>query len=541
MTQNLIGIGLIIGVISGLFLAMSLIWQVIYQFIGRGVNVSVLLKDKQTGKILKNIETESGVSILNLVPQIPSSCGGKAICGMCKVKVDEIFGAPTATEKTLVESGQDQDGRFERLACQCSAANGSVFVNETDLLAKIYDAEVVNKIPLTSDKMEVWFQIPGKAGRITYKAGQFMQIQISPDEVEWYYWDNGKEIKKVIENAGKKYQEYDYTQERWVSYSLSSKPADGNLVKFIVRMAPSDPRHLPDVPCLGPKFVHELKVGSKVRLKGPFGDFYLRPGEHKGVGIAGGAGMAPLVSILETWFIDEQRKQQFTFFIGERRFQDLSPKYLEIWINWTFKYPNFVFVPVLSGAAKGDDPSVFNEGDIQAWNKLSPRTREALVERKWVDPKGEKWLHHTGFIPPIMKEYFDSNLDLVVYECGPSPMVLTCNNELISLCGIKRENTLFDDFFNTSTLPTMERKNSLLFRKTKIIQKFSESNFNPESIRDFEKKLDKIILFGLIFQDRLDEADDLLGKMENIIKPEWQSIEFLDKLCTLIGQYESKK
>lgn len=539
--QNLIGIGIIIGVIFGLFFCMSLIWQIVYQLIGRGAKVSLRLKDGKTTRTLKVIETENGISVLNLVPQIPSSCGGKATCGMCKIKVDKSFGPPTATEKTLVKPECDQDGRFERLACQCLAIDGDVFVNETDLLAEIYKTRVVNKIPLTSDKTEIWFQIPEKAGRISYKAGQFAQIQIPQDEVEWYYWNNGNEIKKVIENTGKKYQEYDYGKERWVSYSISSKPTDGNLIKLIVRMAPSDPRYLPNVPCLGPKFVHRLKVGSKVRLKGPFGHFYLRPGRHEAMGIAGGAGMAPLVSILETWFIDENRKERFTFFIGERRFQDLAPEYLKRWIEWTLRYPNFVFVPVLSGAAKGDDPSIFNESDIQAWETLPPQIQETLIERKWVDSGGKKWLHHTGFIPPIMKEYLGYNPDLVVYECGPPPMVLTCNNELISLCGIKQENALFDDFFNISTLPTMERKNSLLFRKSGIIKKFNEPNFNPEPIRDLEKRLDKIILFGLIFQDRLDEADNLLSKMENVIKQEWQSIQMLDKLYSLIELYESKK
>lgn len=90
----------------------------------------------------------------------------------------------------------------------------------------------------------------------------------------------------------------------------------------------------------------EVSIGDAVAVDGPFGAAYFRE-QHKGpiVAIAGGTGLAPMKSIVESALAANFNKDIHLYF-GVR---DVSEIYLErYFIGLTREHPNFRFVTVIS-------------------------------------------------------------------------------------------------------------------------------------------------------------------------------------------------
>jgi CDP-4-dehydro-6-deoxyglucose reductase/ferredoxin-NAD(P)+ reductase (naphthalene dioxygenase ferredoxin-specific) len=104
-------------------------------------------------------------------------------------------------------------------------------------------------------------------------------------------------------------------------------------------------RHAGDA--LASRYVFErLRLGEAVRLRGPFGDAYLRD-RHGGpiIAVAGGSGLAPMKSIVATAPAKGLR-QPIHLYFGARDEPDV---YLEdFFCALAAAHPNFRFVPVLS-------------------------------------------------------------------------------------------------------------------------------------------------------------------------------------------------
>ena len=130
---------------------------------------------------------------------IPAACGGMATCGQCKVKLHTNVGTYTSVEtphfdmrtretaRKFLEQGVG-DG-YVRLACQVRVEKDvSLYLPKDTLHVKKYSARVIKKIPITSDKMEMWLK-PSKP--IQYKPGQYIQLAIPEDFAEEHYKNTG--------------------------------------------------------------------------------------------------------------------------------------------------------------------------------------------------------------------------------------------------------------------------------------------------------------------------------------------------------------
>ena len=76
-------------------------------------------------------------------------------------------------------------------------------------------------------------------------------------------------------------------------YSMANRPNDGPVLEFHIR-------HVPGGPTSG-HVMNGLNIGDEVRVEGPFGTAHLRE-LHSGpiLALAGGSGLAPILSIVET-------------------------------------------------------------------------------------------------------------------------------------------------------------------------------------------------------------------------------------------------
>ena len=72
------------------------------------------------GDPTKALKTQAGATLLDTLSNnklfIPSACGGKGSCGVCKVNVHDGGGAMLPTEKGHISRGEEREGC--RLACQ---------------------------------------------------------------------------------------------------------------------------------------------------------------------------------------------------------------------------------------------------------------------------------------------------------------------------------------------------------------------------------------------------------------------------------------
>lgn len=246
---------------------------------------------------------------------IPSACGGKATCGLCKVQVAEGGGPLLPTEEPYLT--KEEIGKGIRLSCQIKIKRDlKIFIPEELFNIKQYKARVERITQLTHDIKEYRFALLEPAD-IRFKSGQYVQIDSKP-------------YAKVRESVTR-------------AYSVSSAPSDVNALELIVRLVPGG---------ICTTYMHtRLKEGDEVTLSGPYGDFYLRDGADELVFIAGGSGLAPIKSLVYD-ILEKKLDKKMTFFFGAVTGKDLY--YVDLFKDLEKQYDNFKYVPALSRPEPAD-------------------------------------------------------------------------------------------------------------------------------------------------------------------------------------------
>ena len=120
------------------------------------------------------------------------------------------------------------------------------------------------------------------------------------------------------------------------SFSMANLPGEGAL-ELVVRRYPRG------------RFSGQLgtaiRTGSSVRLAGPYGALRLRPGDGPVLLLAGGSGLAPVLSLLRQ-LAAEQATRPVRFLYGARARRDLF--WLDVVAALGDRLADFEFVPVLS-------------------------------------------------------------------------------------------------------------------------------------------------------------------------------------------------
>jgi Na+-transporting NADH:ubiquinone oxidoreductase subunit NqrF len=344
--------------------------------------------------------------------------------------------------------------------------------------------------------------------KFNFNPGQYIQIGLPDDYVEQHYKKYGEQINCFCKETGKDYIPLSPGIDLYRAYSIATIRRD--VIKLITRSAPINPRVQVGnggVPCLGPNCIQEyiqdksiwnLWAGEKVKFTGPYGNFCLKNEKHKAVFVAGGAGLAPILALLDQWFA-EGRKEKVYFFLGERRFQDIPMLYISKWLHWQKIHSNFKFIPVMSGAFRGDNPSELDNVDKKCFFSSSEEHQRDIIKHGLIDKSGEKWLGQVGFIGPLLTNYLTHDPKTTFYLCGPAPMTVTVIDSAANTIGIKRDNVLFDDFTGTLT-PSLD----LIYQKLTITKIFKQLNLHHAD-KDIEK-MTTILIIKLILRDKIDES-----------------------------------
>ena len=243
---------------------------------------------------------------------IPSACGSKATCGLCKGRVITDIGPLLPTEKPFMN--KEEIANNTRLLCQVKVKKDTeIVIPEEYFLAQEFLTTVESITPLTHDTRLVRFRLLDPS-EIKFKAGQFVQFRIP--------------------KAG---------EER--AYSIASSPNNPGVVELIVRLVPGGL-------CTTYMF-KKLKVNDEIYLTGPYGDFYLREEtEDPIICVGGGSGSAPIRSII-IYLKEKNSKRKIISFYGGRTPKDIY--FTEEYNQLSEEMHDFTHIPAISEPSDDDD------------------------------------------------------------------------------------------------------------------------------------------------------------------------------------------
>jgi len=268
----------------------------------------------------RTIHAQPGISLLHALKDenifVPSACGGRGICGLCRLRV--LDGAPEhLTPQELAHlGGAEQQDNF-RLACQVQVKKKlRISIPDAFFNAREFRATAAEIRDLTHDIKELRIELSNPPN-ISFKSGQYIQLRIPA------YGENKRTIYR--------------------SYSIASPPSENTVIELEARRVPNG---------LGTTYIFEhLKKGDIIAFNGPHGDFYLRDNDKPILMIAGGSGMAPMKSMLEN-MRDRKIKRKTRYFFGARTPSDIF--YADLMFSLEQTLPDFKFIPSVTTRQPGE-------------------------------------------------------------------------------------------------------------------------------------------------------------------------------------------
>jgi Na+-transporting NADH:ubiquinone oxidoreductase subunit F len=373
-------------------------------------DVSITINDDPD----KAIVTPSGNTLLNTLAMhqiyIPSACGGKGTCGVCKAEVLEGGGALLPTETSHISRGEARLG--VRLACQVKVKQDMKIEVEPEIFnVRKWQCRVRSNHNVATFIKELVLELP-EGEEVPFRAGGYIQIECPPHVVKYADFD----IEEEYRGDWDRFNMWQFVSKVGDpvsrAYSMASYPGEEGIIMLNVRIA-SPPPNMPNVPPgKMSSFIFNLKPGDEVTISGPFGEFFARETDNEMVFIGGGAGMAPMRSHIFDQFRRLHTDRKVSFWYGARSSREAF--YQEDFDDIAAENENFEWHLALS------DP---------------------LPE--------DNWTGATGFIHQVVyNQYLKDHPapeDIEYYMCGPPMMNQAVINMLLDL-GVEPENILLDDF-----------------------------------------------------------------------------------------------
>lgn len=207
---------------------------------------------------------------------------------------------------------------------------------------------------------------------LTFKAGQFIEVELPGDEAA----------------AAR-------------AFSIASPPGAGSVVELFVKRLP------------GGRFggyLESARPGDRLRVRGPLGSLRVRPSYRKLIMIAGGSGLAPVLSMLADLARSADQRAAWLFF-GARTVAELY--HLERIESLCQRSARLDFVPVVQDA-------------------------------------GPDWHGETGLVTDAVARRMPSLRGYDAYICGPPPMVAAAI-EVVRGLGVREPNVHYDAFVPTGS------------------------------------------------------------------------------------------
>ena len=399
-----------LGIMLFTLIVLSLVTIIVYarsKFVSSG-EVSININGE------KNIKVPAGGKLLQALAAeklfVPSACGGGGTCAQCKVKVLSGGGSILPTEEGHISKRDASCG--SRLSCQVAVKQDmEIEVPEHVFGVKKWECKVRSNDNVATFIKELILELP-KGEEVNFKAGGYIQIE-APQHKLFYkdfdiakeyhedwdrfkIWDVSSEVNETIERA----------------YSMANYPEEKGIVMLNVRIATPPPGSSGIPAGKMSSYIFNLKKGDKVIISGPFGEFFARDTKKEMIFVGGGAGMAPMRSLIFDQFKRLKSDRKATFWYGARSKKEMF--YVDDFNKLQKENENFSWHVALSDSHPED-----------------------------------KWKGHKGFIHNILYEQYlkdhPAPEDCEYYLCGPPIMNKSVIDMLIDL-GVDREDIMLDDF-----------------------------------------------------------------------------------------------
>ncbi|AQQ67553.1 NADH:ubiquinone reductase (Na(+)-transporting) subunit F [Microbulbifer agarilyticus] len=371
-------------------------------------DVNILVNGEKTltvpagGKLLQTLAAN------NLF--LASACGGGGSCAQCICTVNEGGGDMLPTEAAHFTPREAKEGK--RLSCQVAVKQDmKIEVPEEVFGVKQWECTVESNPNVATFIKELTLKLP-EGENVDFRAGGYVQLEAPPHHVKFSDFDIEEEYRGDWKHFGFFNLESKVTEPVVRAYSMANYPEEKGVVKFNIRIATPPPRTEGIPPGQMSSYVFNLKPGDKMRVYGPFGEFFARDTDNEMVFIGGGAGMAPMRSHIFDQLKRLHSSRKISFWYGARSLREMF--YEDDYNGLQDEFDNFKWHIALS------------------------------------DPQPEdNWEGYTGFIHNVVYENYlkdhPAPEDCEYYMCGPPMMNAAVINMLKNL-GVEDENILLDDF-----------------------------------------------------------------------------------------------
>jgi len=404
MIEIALGVGLFTAIVISL---VGIILFARSRLVATG-NVNVLVNEE------REIHAPVGSKLLGALADaslfVSSACGGGGTCGQCKVKISEGGGAILPTEETHINKREARAG--ERLSCQVTVKQDmKIEVPEEVFGVKQWECTVRSNDNVATFIKELVLEIP-EGEEVPFKAGGYIQIECPPHHIHYKNFEIAEEYHPDWDKFDVWRYESKVDEPVIRAYSMANYPDEKDIIMLNVRIATPPPRDEGIPPGIMSSYIWSLKPGDKVKISGPFGEFFARDTDAEMVFIGGGAGMAPMRSHIFDQLKRLKSGRKLSFWYGARSLREAF--YTEEFDRLQAENDNFVWHLALSDPLEEDN-----------------------------------WTGYTGFIHEVLLDNYlkghPAPEDCEYYMCGP-PMMNSAVINMLKELGVEDEHILLDDF-----------------------------------------------------------------------------------------------
>jgi len=229
----------------------------------------------------KNVTVPAGGKLLNTLADanlfLASACGGGGTCAQCKCIVKEGGGGILPTEESHFTPREIAEGW--RLSCQTPVKQDMTVEVEEDVFGvKEWECEVVSNPNVATFIKELTLKLP-EGESVDFRAGGYVQLERPAKTVKYSDFDIEEEYRGDWESMGLFKHESTTTEPIIRAYSMANYPEERGIVKFNIRIATPPPRTEGLPPGVMSSYVFDLKPGDKIKVFGPFGEFFAKETE----------------------------------------------------------------------------------------------------------------------------------------------------------------------------------------------------------------------------------------------------------------------
>lgn len=365
------------------------------------------------GDPAKSIEVPAGGKLLTTLADagiyLSSACGGGGTCAQCRCQVLDGGGSMLPTEQGHFTLGEAKD--HWRLSCQVAVKQDMKIEIEPEFFGvKQWECTVISNENVATFIKELVLKIPD-GDSVDFRAGGYVQLEVPAHELQYKDFDIGEKFRGDWVKFGlfNLLSKCDKTTIR--AYSMANYPEEKGVIKFNIRIATPPPKST-FPPGIMSSYVFSLKPGDKIKVFGPYGEFFAKDTNAEMVFIGGGAGMAPMRSHIFDQLRRIKTKRKISFWYGARSLKEMF--YVEDFNMLAAENENFTWYVALS------------------------------------DPQPEdNWTGKTGFIHNVVYQHFLKDHvapeDCEFYMCGP-PMMNAAVVKMLKDMGVEDENIALDEF-----------------------------------------------------------------------------------------------